>query len=120
MKKIEPRFLDIIPDNIESGILYISAKYNTAIHMCPCGCGNEIVTPFSPHDWKLIFDGDSISLYPSIGNWSLPCQSHYWIVNSEIEWAPKWGREEIEKSRKEAKFSRGSFFEKKRWPFLDF
>ncbi len=30
--------------------LYISIPYVTAAHKCPCGCGEEIVTPLSPTD----------------------------------------------------------------------
>jgi hypothetical protein len=35
----------------------------------------------------LAFDGESISLYPSIGNWNFACQSHYWIRRNEVRWA---------------------------------
>jgi hypothetical protein len=68
-------------------------------------CGNEVVTPFSPTDWELTFDGKTISLYPSIGNWSLRCQSHYWITKNKVEWIPKW-----DKRQKNKKKGRGSFF----------
>lgn len=79
-----------MPDIIENDTLYISLDYATAIHKCACGCGSEVVTPFSPNDWNMIFDGESISLHPSIGNWNFNCRSHYWIRNNEIVWAPKW------------------------------
>ena len=29
-----------------------------------------------------------MSLVPSIGNWSLPCQSHYWITDNRVRFAP--------------------------------
>ena len=87
-------------DTLENGVIYVSMEYATAIHKCYCGCGGEVVTPFSPSDWELTFDGKSISLSPSIGNWSFKCQSHYWIRNNEIEWAPKWGKKKIELGRK--------------------
>lgn len=99
--KLSHKFVKNIPDTIENGVVYVSVDYSTAIHKCCCGCGNEIVTPFSPTDWKLTFDGETISLYPSIGNWSLPCQSHYWITNNEVEWAPKWTKKQIEHGRME-------------------
>jgi hypothetical protein len=70
--------------------------YGTAIHKCCCGCGREVVTPFSPTDWKLIYDGKTVSLHPSIGNWNFECRSHYWIVNSTVQWAQEWTRKEIE------------------------
>jgi hypothetical protein len=77
-------FVDYMPDVPQEGTLYISIRFATAIHKCCCGCGNEVVTPLSPTDWKLIFDGDTVSLDPSIGNWSFPCQSHYWIRRNNV------------------------------------
>ena len=101
------KFVKSVPDMLEDGVIYISMEYATAIHKCCCGCGNEVVTPFSPTDWELTFDGKTISLYPSIGNWSLECQSHYWITKNKVEWVPKW-----DKKQKNKKKRRGSFFER--------
>lgn len=121
MKEFKYKFVDIVPDTIDPGILYISTEYKTAIHICPCGCGNEVVTPLSPHDWKLTFDGDSVSLYPSIGSWGLPCQSHYWITNNKVEWAPKWSRNEIERGRKQDKRNKDTYYKKEKpKSFFDF
>ncbi|WP_353963011.1 DUF6527 family protein [Streptomyces sp. NBC_00365] len=39
-----------------------------------CGCGRKVVTPLAPQEWKLTLDGVSVSLHPSIGNWSFPLQ----------------------------------------------
>ena len=41
-----------------------------------------MVTPLKPTDWKLTFDGKTITLYPSIRNWNFACRSHYWIRNN--------------------------------------
>jgi Family of unknown function (DUF6527) len=71
-------------------------EYATVTHKCCRGCGNEVVTPLTPTDWKLTYDGESISLHPPIGNWNFPCQSHYWIRNSTVKWADQWSREQIE------------------------
>jgi Family of unknown function (DUF6527) len=95
MKQLTPSFLQTIPLQIEDGILYISMRFHTASHKCPCGCGSKIVTPLSPAGWTLIYDGKTISLEPSIGNWSIPCKSHYWIIKNCIEWAPQWSSERI-------------------------
>jgi hypothetical protein len=27
-----------------------------ASHLCFCGCGNKVVTPIRPTDWRLIFE----------------------------------------------------------------
>lgn len=95
------RFVEFIPQNVEDGILYISIEYCTAIHKCVCGCGNEVVTPISPSDWKLTFNGKSVSLYPSIGNWNFDCQSHYWIKNNQIDYAEKWNQNKVSIMREE-------------------
>lgn len=92
-------FVEYVPEQLQEGMLYISMEHATAAHKCACGCGNEVFTPLSPTDWSLIFDGESVSLKPSIGNWSFECQSHYWVERSRIRWAPKWSREEIDRGR---------------------
>jgi hypothetical protein len=73
---------------LDQGVVYISIQHAIAVHACACGCGTEVPTPFSPSDWKLTFDGDSVTLAPSIGNWELPCQSHYWIRRNQVRWIP--------------------------------
>lgn len=88
-------FVESIPDVVQPGTVYVSIVYATAVHKCCCGCGQEVVTPLSPTDWKLVFDGETVSLDPSIGNWSFPCQSHYWITRDRVRWAEKWSKEEI-------------------------
>lgn len=110
--KLSHEFVKNVPEVLENGVIYVSMEYSTAIHKCPCGCGNEVVTPLSPADWKLMFDGKAISLYPSIGNWSLECQSHYWITNDEIEWAPKWSREQIARGRRNDELNIRTYFGK--------
>jgi len=106
-KKAIFKFVETIPDLIEESVVYITIHYNTAVHKCMCGCGNEVVTPISPNDWELIYNGNSISLYPSIGNWSFECQSHYWIRRNEVVWAKKWSKNHIDYNRRLGKFSRG-------------
>lgn len=110
MMKLSHKFVIEIPEKLEDGVIYISLEYATAIHKCCCGCGKEVVTPLSPNDWSLIFDGKTISLYPSIGNWSFKCQSHYFIVNNTVEWAPKWNKRRIEYSRKKEELNRKEYY----------
>ena len=86
--KLSHNFVRSVPEALEQGVLYVSIEYATAIHRCCCGCGKEVVTPLSPRDWKLTFDGETVSLHPSIGNWSFPCRSHYWIKQDRVEWVP--------------------------------
>ena len=98
-ESLRHEFVEFIPEKLEEGVLYVSLLHATAMHLCACGCGSEVITPLSPTDWQLIFDGETVSLHPSIGNWSFPCQSHYWLKRGRIRWAPKWSREKIEAGR---------------------
>lgn len=87
--KLRHEFVEFIPRELEQGVLYISILHTSAIHLCACGCGLEVVTPIRPTEWKLLFDGETVSLKPSIGNEDFPCESHYWIENDRIRWVPK-------------------------------
>ena len=114
MNSIQHKFVEYIPESIEEGVLYISIDFCTAIHKCVCGCGKEVVTPISPIDWQITFDGETISLSPSIGNWNFECQSHYWIVKNKIKHSRKWNVEEIESGRKNDTKKKKKFFSRKR------
>lgn len=83
---LQHKFVEFIPDDLADGVIYVSLTYAVAIHKCCCGCNCDIVTPLSPHGWQLMFDGDSVSLHPSIGNWQFKCKSHYWITNNRVRW----------------------------------
>ena len=119
---IKHEFVQFIPDAPEEGTVYVSIPYATAVHKCFCTCGSEVVTPLSPTDWELRFNGKTISLHPSIGSWALPCQSHYWIRNDKVIWARRWSREEIEQGRAgdrqatDAYYDRGRRSKKSRAP----
>jgi hypothetical protein len=92
-------FVEFIPEQLEDSKLYVSVQYGTVVHRCCCGCRQQVVTPLSPADWKLTFDGESITLYPSIGNWSFACRSHYWIKNGRVSWAGQWSQTQVEAGR---------------------
>ncbi len=88
-------FVEFVPEELKDGIVYVSIAYATVIHKCCCGCGREVVTPLAPAQWSVTFDGKSISLYPSIGNWNFPCKSHYWIKQNRVSWAAQWSKQQI-------------------------
>jgi len=113
---LKHKFVEYIPKELEDGTLYVSFAYTTVVHKCCCGCGNEVVTPLSPTDWKLIFDGESISLDPSIGNWSMDCKSHYWIEDSVVRWAPNWSKEQIDEGRARDRSAKKKYFEGRKAP----
>lgn len=115
-KIIRYEFVDLIPDVVEEGVLYISIPYATSTHKCACGCGEIIVIPIKPMDWEIIWNGETISINPSIGNWSLPCQSHYWIEENKIIWARKWNDSEIKVGRAKDKVAKARHYGKfRRW-----
>jgi len=97
---ISHEFVEFVPSDLEDGVLYVSVPYATAVHLCPCGCGIKVVTPISPPEWQLRWDGDTVSLHPSIGNWQFPCRSHYWIRRNRVEWAPAWTDQQIVEARR--------------------
>jgi hypothetical protein len=90
LEEIKPVFVDtFIPRLLEEGLLYISLNYKTAVHLCACGCGQEVVTPLDPdYGWMLRRNEDQVSLVPSIGNYQVPCRTHYFITNNKIVWCP--------------------------------
>jgi hypothetical protein len=91
MKTVQHQFVEYVPEfeQVQEGVLYISMPYATAVHKCMCGCGMEVVTPLSPKDWKLTFDGKVVTLAPSIGNWKFKCRSHYWIKKNVVVFEKK-------------------------------
>ena len=97
--KMVPQYVEFIPEVLSDGILYISRTYKTVVHKCCCGCGEEVVTPLMPTEWTLSTNSSGVSLYPSIGNWSMPCRSHYWIRNSKVIWAGAMSRKQIDQGR---------------------
>lgn len=116
--KMKHKFVDTIPENLDKKTLYISIKYATAVHKCMCGCGNEVVTPLSPQDWELTFNGESISLFPSIGNWSFPCKSHYWIKRNKVIQAYSWSDEMIIQNREKTRRDREKYLREKKTGLL--
>ena len=111
--KINHKFVKYIPDHLVKGVIYISIEFSTAVHKCCCGCDEEVITPFSPTDWEINYNGKTVSLYPSIGNWSFKCQSHYWIRHSEIIWSRKWSLKEVEKNRRQDMLKKRVYYQNK-------
>lgn len=108
--KIKHEFVEFIPKERKDGVLYVSIPYATAVHNCFCGCNLKVVTPISPVGWQLTYDGETVSLTPSIGNWSFPCRSHYIIRRDTVLWAGDMTQEEIEWDRHRDKAARNAHF----------
>jgi Family of unknown function (DUF6527) len=107
---ITHEFVEYIPGDLAEAVLYISITYRTAVHRCVCGCGNKVVTPISPADWQLFYDGDTVSLTPSIGSWGFPCRSHYWITSNQVQWSGAWTDKRITAGRARDDRDRQQYF----------
>ena len=70
----------------------------------------DIVQRIHSTDWKLIFDGETVSLYPFIGNRNFPCRSHYWIWNSCVEWATNWSERKVKAAIDEDRIQKSSYY----------
>lgn len=108
---IRHEFVEFIPKEREEGVLYVSIPYATAVHNCFCGCGTKVVTPISPVGWQLTFDGETVSLSPSVGSWSFACRSHYFIRKDAVVWAGDMSEDEIAWGRMRDKAARQTHFD---------
>lgn len=110
MEKIRLNKVTSFPDNFEPDCLYFSEEYEIAGHFCPCGCESKIITPINSSEWSLSVTEDKPTLHPSLGNWELPCKSHYWIKNGNIIWAGAWSKHEIEEGRIDEEIRRKQYY----------
>lgn len=108
--RLRHEFVDYVPKLLDDGVLYVSIRFGTAVHRCACGCGQQVVTPLGPAEWKVTYDGRTVSLAPSIGNWSYPCRSHYWIDEGRVRWACAFSESEVTHVRQEARARRTGYY----------
>ena len=107
---LDHRFVRTMPRELDSGVLYISMDYATAVHLCCCGCGERVVTPFTPTDWRMTFDGETISLNPSVGNWNQSCRSHYVIHRGRVVESGPWSGAQVEAEYRRNKKAKAAQF----------
>jgi len=86
---LRPVFVEAIPrlPEMEEGTLYVSMRFATLSHLCPCGCRRLVDVTLGPATRSLTYDGEHLTLRPSIGV-QFPCRSHYSIVRNAITWYP--------------------------------
>lgn len=89
----------------------MSMKYAICGHLCACGCGEKVITPLSPKQWKIAYNGEDVTLYPSIGNYAFACQSHYFLTNGNIIWV---GERDVEKGKRKKKGLLAKLFNSKK------
>ncbi len=79
---IEPIFVEYMPSELDDNKIYISEECEVAVHLCLCGCKNEVVTPIGKNWWKFEINKNKVSITPSILSKNLNCKSHYIITNN--------------------------------------
>lgn len=104
------KFVELIPKTLNERVLYVSVEHAVAVHLCACGCARKVVTPLAPIHWKLMFDGRSVSLTPSIGNHAFPCKSHYWLERGKVRWSYEMSDEDVADVRAYAKRTQQQFY----------
>jgi N6-adenosine-specific RNA methylase IME4 len=100
-----------MPKLLEAGILYVSEEFHTAAHICACGCGQKVRTPLGPTEWTVRNDARGPTLHPSVGNWQLPCKSHYLITNGNVQWSNQWTDKQIHAGRQKEHARRTAYYE---------
>ncbi|MBO5495650.1 MAG: hypothetical protein J5964_08030 [Eubacterium sp.] len=86
INRFSPVFVDRIPKELKAEELYVCMACNVVVHLCPCGCNEKVVLPIGRDQWVLTYDGEGITMSPSIGNFQFPCESHYYIRNNNVKW----------------------------------
>ena len=99
-----------LPKELAPGVLYVSQEYAVAGHLCACGCGNKVVVPLNSTSWAFSEQEGLPTLYPSIGNWQLPCRSHYFITRGKVTWADQWSDARIAAGRKAEQARRETYY----------
>ena len=112
LTKIELVRVHYIPKTLEPGLLYVSEEFGAAVHLCACGCGSKVSTPLGPTEWSLKETISGPSLKPSVGNWQLPCKTHYWIRGGNVVWYEEWSTEQIVTGRRAEEARRQDHYEK--------
>lgn len=99
-----------LPKELSPGVLYVSNEYAVAGHLCACGCGNKVITPLGPTEWRVTEGAIGPSLSPSIGNWQQPCRSHYVIANGRVLWAGQWSEAQVLAGRRAEQQRREAYY----------
>ena len=99
-----------MPKELRPGVLFVSDEFGIAIHLCACGCGSKVRTALGPTEFSVTETAEGPTVRPSIGNWQLRCQSHYWIDRGQVVWAEQWSQEEIALGRAREEKRRHAYY----------
>jgi hypothetical protein len=102
--------VEFIPKALEPGVLYAADEYDIAAHLCACGCGTKVTTPLGPTEWRVTEKNGLPTLSPSVGNWQLPCRSHYLIIAGKTHWAGQWSEAQVKAGRGAEELRRAAYY----------
>jgi hypothetical protein len=111
LMKIELQRVHYIPKELQPGVVYVSEEFGAAAHLCACGCGSKIRTPLGPANWTLEETDAGPTLNPSVGNWQLPCNSHYWIRRGKVIWCREWTPGQVAAGRRAEERRRQAYYD---------
>ena len=65
-------FVETIPHlpEMEKGTLYVSMRFATLSHLCPCGCGRLVDVTLDPATRSLTYDGEYLRISFETQNFS--------------------------------------------------
>jgi hypothetical protein len=110
VNRITLQRVQYLPRELAPGILYVSEEFAVAGHLCACGCGNKVITPLGPAEWTFTQRNGRPTLHPSIGNWQLPCRSHYVIAEGQIRWGDQWSETQVVAGRRAEESRRQAYY----------
>lgn len=99
-----------LPRELSPAVLYVSEEYKVTGHLCACGCGSKVVVPLGPAEWTFSETAGRPTMRPSIGNWQLPCRSHYVIRDGKIEWGDTWSEAAVLAGRRAEEARREAYY----------
>ena len=71
--------VEFIPEQLEEGKFYYSEKYQTASHLCACGCGQNFPVQIKQGEWN-ITTKEPLTVTPSFQH-RIQCMAHYIITD---------------------------------------
>lgn len=74
--------VEFIPNELQVGKFYYSEMYQTATHICPCGCGQHIPIPIKEGEWQIL-NKEKLTVVPSFQQ-RMKCMAHYVITDGYV------------------------------------
>jgi len=85
--RMETVYVDRLPmkSEMEAEKVYMAENKTQATHLCPCGCGTEILTPLGRGGYRALENSDeSLTISPQIEH--SPCSNNYKLYKGYVIW----------------------------------